>query len=64
MFVGQKWTKCFYLPKLLTDKIFSPIKHNPDELNAKATDHSCSQSHVYISERVTNNKYAFYVIAY
>ena len=50
----------------MTDKIFPPTKHNPGELNAKVyhTGHTGSQSHAYISERVTNNKYAFYVIAY
>ena len=50
----------------MTDKIFSQTKHNPGELNAKVhhTDHTGFQSHAYISERVTNNKYAFYVIAY
>ena len=57
-------TKCFCLTKLLTDKIFSPTKHNPDELNAKVPDHARSQSHAYISERVTNNKCAFHVIPY
>ena len=57
-------TKCFCLTKLLTDKIFSPTKHNPGELNAKVPDHTGSQSHAYILERVSSNKYAFFVIAY
>ena len=61
MFAGQK---LFCLTKLLTDKIFSPTKLNPDELNAKFPDHAGSQSHAYIFERVTNDKYAFYLIAY
>ena len=57
-------TKPFCLTKLLTDKIFSPTKNKPDELNSKLPDHPGSQSHAYISEMVTNNKYAFYLIAY
>ena len=56
----------------MTDKIFSQTKHNSGELNAKVhhTGHTGFQSHAYISERVTNNKYAFacncnmHVIAY
>ena len=60
----SKVTKCFCLTKLLTDKIFSPSKQNPDKLKAKAPDHAGSQSHAYISEKATNNKYAFFVITY
>ena len=53
-------TKRFCLTKLLTDKIFSVSKYNPGELR----DHTGSQRHAYIPERITSNKYAFYVIAY
>ena len=58
MFVGQKWLSSSVWPNFL------PTKHNPDKLNAKLPDHAGSQSHAYIFERVTNNKYAFYSIAY
>ena len=58
MFVGQKWLSSSVWPNFL------PTKHNPDKLNAKLPDHAGSQSHAYIFERVINNKYAFYLIAY
>ena len=60
---GSKVTKSFCLTRLLTDKVLSPTKQKPDEINAKVPDNARSQSHCYISERVANNKYAFYVIA-
>ena len=57
-------TKCFCVTKLLTDKIFSPSKQNQDKLKAKVPGGAASQSHAYISEKVTNNKYEFYITPY
>ena len=60
----SKVAKFFCLTNLLTDKIFQPTKHNPDELNTRVPDHAVSKSHTHISKRVTNNEFLFYVITY